>query len=82
MTREELMKKIIVNIVPESWYCIDSGLKQDALHLYKNYTKWEYFYLDERGSHNDFRIFYSDEEAFDFLWEKIEGQLLVFKSKQ
>jgi hypothetical protein len=81
MTLDELMEKITANDVPDRWYCIDDGLKTDALHLYKNYSKWEYFYLDERGNRNDFIVFYSDDEAFEFLWGQIESQLQLLRPK-
>jgi hypothetical protein len=38
-------------------YCIDDGLKSNAYILYKNYLKWEFFYLDEKGNRNDYQIF-------------------------
>lgn len=77
----ELKDKLYWNNVPERWYSLDEGLKPGALHLYKNYSKWEYFYLDDRGERTDFRVFYTDEEAYDFLWKMIEQQLEVFKIK-
>jgi hypothetical protein len=60
---------------------LDDGLKPTAHILYKNYSKWEYFYLDERGGRNDLRIFYDEVEAFDYLWERIEYNFQIFKIK-
>jgi hypothetical protein len=75
MSREELMERLAINNVPKSLYSIDDGLKPDAHHLYKNYSVWEYFYLDERGGRNDHRVFHVSSEAFDFLWERIDIEM-------
>ncbi|MDI3322370.1 hypothetical protein [Pinibacter soli] len=77
----ELKDKLYWNNVPERWYSLNEGLKADACILYKNYSTWEFFYLDERGERHDYRIFNNDDEAFDFLWKKMEYQLAVFKIK-
>lgn len=77
----ELKDKLYWNNVPERWYSLDEGLKSDAHHLYKNYSKWEYFFLDEKGGRNDNRIFLRDEEAFNYLWKKIERELEIFQIK-
>lgn len=79
MNFEELKYKIEQNNIPDNWYSLDDGLKPDACILYKNYAQWEYFYLDERGGRNDLRIFYKDDEAFDFLWSKLESQLRILR---
>jgi len=49
--------------------------------LYKNYSKWEFFYLDEKGEKHDYKIFYDAEDAYDHLWKKMEYQLAIFKIK-
>jgi hypothetical protein len=79
MDLSELKDKLYWNNVPERWYSLDEGLKPNALHLYKNYSQWEYFFLDDRGERTDLRIFYSDEDAYNFLWKMLEAELKVFK---
>lgn len=79
MDIRKLKKKLVENNIPESWYSLDEGLKPDACILYKNYSRWEYFYLDERGGRNDYKVFYSEEKAFDHLWKKMEYQLKFLK---
>lgn len=79
MDLNELKKRLYKSNVPERWYSIDEGLKPDACILYKNYSKWEFFYLDEKGNRTDYRIFDNDDEAYEYLWKKMEYQLKIFK---
>lgn len=76
MKYDELMENIYENNIPSSWFSINQGLKPNAYILFKNYDKWEYFYLDEKGDRLDSRLFSEPEKAFDFFWQK----LLVEKS--
>ena len=78
MNLAELNKKLKESNVPERWYSIDEGLKPDACILYKNYSIWEFFYLDEKGDRHDHKLFKSEEEAFDHLWKKMDYQLRIF----
>lgn len=77
----ELKDKLYWNNIPDRWYSLNEGLKPDACILYKNYLKWEFFYLDEKGDKHDFRIFDNENDAFDYLWKKMESQLEIFKIK-
>lgn len=77
MKLSELKDKLLTHNVPEHWYSLNEGLKPDACILVKNYSKWEYFYLDEKGDRNGFKIFINEEEAFEYFWKKIEGLLKV-----
>jgi len=43
--------------------------------LYKNYAKWEYFYLDERGERQGYTEFSEEEDAYAYLWNKLEMEL-------
>lgn len=79
MNIDQLKEKLFTNNVPERWYSLDEGLKPDACILFKNYSNWEFFYLDEKGNRHEYKVFANDEEAFDYLWKKIEYQLRVFK---
>lgn len=78
MTYFELKDKRYWSNVPERWYSINEGLKPDACILYKNYSIWDFFYLDEMGERHENRVFSTDEEAYEFLWSKMEKQLNVF----
>lgn len=81
MTIEELKIKLSNNNVPERWYSLDDGLKPDAFILLKNYSKWEYFYLSEKGDRSELRLFHSDSEAYDHLLEILKDELIFFKIK-
>ncbi|WP_343304488.1 hypothetical protein AAHN97_23155 [Chitinophaga niabensis] len=74
----ELKDKLYWNNIPEYWYSLDEGLKPDACILYKNYSKWEFFYLDEKGERHDYRTFDCDAEAYEYLWGKMEYQLKFY----
>ena len=63
----ELKRKLEELGVNPLYYSLDSGLKSDALILYKNYSKWEVFYLDERGSRHEKGIFYTEDEACQYF---------------
>ncbi|MGA6119306.1 hypothetical protein [Sphingobacterium anhuiense] len=77
----ELKDKLYWKNVPDRWYSLDEGLKPDACILYKNYTKWEFFYLDEKGDRHEFRVFADESDAYDHLWQKMEYQLEFFRIK-
>ncbi len=81
MNLEDLKEKLSVNNIPLRWYSLNDGLKPDACILMENYGVWEFFYLDEKGNRLDMRFFYSAEEAYEFLWKKMENQLRIFKGK-
>jgi hypothetical protein len=74
----ELKDKLYWNNVPERWYSLNDGLKPDACILYKNYSIWEFFYLDEKGGRHDNKIFDKDEDAYKYLWGKMKYQLQIF----
>ena len=75
MDLETLKRKLHENNIPANLYSIDDGLKSMAYVLYKNYAKWECFYLDERGIRRGEQIFYNEEDAYDYLWFKMEYYL-------
>jgi hypothetical protein len=68
----ELKDRLYWANVPDRWYSLNEGLKPDACILYENYSRWEFFYLDEKGGRNDFKVFSNAEEAYDYLWSKME----------
>lgn len=77
----ELKDKLYWKNVPDRWYSLDEGLKPDACILYKNYAKWEFFYLDKKGDRHEFKVFSDVDDAYDHFWQKMEYQLEVFRIK-
>lgn len=79
MTLSELKKLLTSYNIPERWYSLNEGLKLDAFILHNNYSKWEYFYLDEKGEKHDFILFLNESDALDYLWKKLKRQSEIFK---
>ena len=79
MNSETLINKLFISNARANWYSIDGELKPDAWILNKNYSTWEVFYLDEKGNQSNYKVFPNDEDAYDFLWSKIEYLLGFYK---
>ena len=75
MKLEELQQNIISWSVPDYLYSINEGLKPNAFVLNENYGKWEFFYLDEKGERIGYTCFIDNEEAYDYLWEKLYKEM-------
>jgi hypothetical protein len=65
----ELKKELNKIGVNPNRYSLNGSLDWDKIILYKNYSKWEVFYLDERGERNDEKIFNSEEDACLFIYK-------------
>lgn len=68
MTKIELIKKL-KELGYADFYSLDGSLDPDRCILYHNYSKWEYFYFDERGNRYPIKIFFSEEEAYDYIYK-------------
>lgn len=68
MTIEELKEKLSKINVKETDYSLDGTLKPDAIILYKNYYKYEVFYMDERGGRNEEKVFTTEQAACDYIY--------------
>ncbi len=79
MDREELKKKMDLLKINPNQYSLYGDLKSDAIILYPNYSKWEVFYLDERGGRNDERVFLSEQEACNYIYRLFEMSQSVAK---
>lgn len=55
--------------VKEEEYSLEGDLNPNTIVLYRNYSKWEVFYLDEKGGRNVERNFISEDEAFDYIYK-------------
>jgi len=61
--------------VPQNYYSINGNLKSDTYTLNKVYSKWEYFYFDEKGNKEGYRTFDNEDEACKYLLEKLKNEL-------
>ena len=75
MNLQDLVEKLKINNIPESLYSIEQGLKPNSYILSKNYSTWEYFYLDEKGDRIDKRTFNDEGKACDYFWNKIKVEM-------
>lgn len=50
-------------------YSLDGELIPNNIILYKNYDKWEVFYLDERGNKNKCKVFTNEAEALNYIFQ-------------
>jgi len=69
MTRKELEKKL-KELGYLDLYSLDGSVGPDRVVLYKNYSVWEVFYIDERGNRTVPKLFSSEEEAYDYLYKE------------
>lgn len=69
MKIEELEKELNRLKVKKNEYSLNGELKPDAIILFSNYSKWEVFYLDERGGRNDEYFFTSEDEACQYIYD-------------
>jgi hypothetical protein len=73
MKREELKQELDKLSIPESYYSLYDSLEPDRIILYHSYHEWQVFYLDERGGRNEYRVFYSEEEACNYIYEQFKS---------
>ncbi|MGV0829353.1 hypothetical protein F0358_05040 [Empedobacter brevis] len=69
MNIKDLKNRLLILHIPENEYSLDGSLKPDSIILYKNYRKWEVFYLDERGTKNNERNFDSESDACLYIYK-------------
>lgn len=49
--------------VPKHYYSINGNLISDTYVLNRVYTKWEYFYFDEKGNQEGYKCFKDENEG-------------------
>lgn len=69
MNKNELEYKLNLLEVRPSSYALEGELLPDRIVLYNSYHNWEVFYLDERGGRNDVKVFSSEDEACQYIYE-------------
>ncbi len=79
MNKEELEDQLKELDVFRGFYSLDGELLPDRMVLYHNYNKWEVFYFDERGNRGKEKIFYSEDEACQYLYDYFKKQKEIEK---
>ncbi len=78
MKHEELKKELKKLKIPESYYSINgNSWLADAYILQKNYYIWEFYYVDERGGKNDYKIFKTEDEACEYMLKALKEEISV-----
>ena len=74
MNRSDLKNRLnALNVYP-GFYSLDGELLPDRIVLYQNYAKWEVFYFDERGNRDKEKIFFSESDACEYIYEYFKKQ--------
>jgi hypothetical protein len=69
MNNLELENKLKELNIPINEYSLNGDLISEAIILYKNYSIWEVFYLDEKGERNNEIKFYNEDEACKYIYK-------------
>lgn len=70
-----LLEKLNEIGVPKRYYSINGHLSSDTYILNQIYNKWEYFYFDEKGNKNDYKIFDNECDACYYLLRVLEDEM-------
>lgn len=72
MTKKELIEKL-KELEVEDIYSLDGSLEPNTYVLYHNYSVWEYFFFNEKGGRHNIKLFHSEEEAYDYIYQDALG---------
>lgn len=71
MKKSELRKKLKKENIPKCYYSLDGGLPNEAYCLSKVKNGWEVYY-SERGLKSGLKIFASETEACNYIYNLIK----------
>ena len=77
MTEKEFRRKVKEEDISSNIYSIDQ-LKEDAICTRDYHGIWEVFYF-ERGREYDKKMFYSENEAYSYFYDKVKNLHLCHK---
>ena len=70
------LEKVLDNLgIPKNYYSINGHLIADTYILNQAYSKWEYFYYDEKGNQEGYKSFNNENEACEYLLEKLKNEM-------
>jgi len=69
MNRIELKNRLDELKIQSCYYSLKGEILPDRIVLYQNYAKWEVFYFDERGNRDNEKVFCSEDDACNYIYE-------------
>ena len=72
-----LIKKLDEIGVPKRYYSINGNLLSDTYILNKIYGQWEYFYFDEKGNKNGYKVFNNENDACLYMLNVLENEISI-----
>ena len=80
------LKQELVNLgISKNIYSINGHLVGNTYVLNQVYSKWEYFYFDEKGNQEGYKCFDNENDACEYFLEKLKNEVKyppsVFKQK-
>ena len=68
-----ILKKLLNDAgVYPSLYSLNGDLLPDKVVLYHSYNEWRVFYFSERGNKENEKIFYSESEACEYMYQYLK----------
>jgi hypothetical protein len=72
---KQLENTLLKMNVSSSYYTINGSLKTDTYVLNEVHGKWEYFYFDEKGNRQNYKVFEKEEEACNLFLSIIKNEI-------
>jgi len=69
MLKTELINRLNELYIRPTAYSLEGDLLWDRIIMFNSYNDWHVFYLDERGNRNEEKIFHSESEACDYIFD-------------
>ncbi|HCY43456.1 MAG TPA: hypothetical protein DHV48_19330 [Prolixibacteraceae bacterium] len=82
MNKKELKHKLDELNVYCGFYSLEGELLPDRIVLHNNYDKWKVFYFDERGNQDKEKVFSSESDACNYIYEYFKKQKEIAKKYQ
>ena len=79
MNKSELKYRLNELEVDPIFYSLEGELQPDRVVLYRNYHRWEVFYFDEKGNRDNEKVFSSEKEACDYIYNYFKKQKEIVK---
>ena len=74
MNKVGLKNRLEVLNTYSGFYSLEGELLPDRIVLYQNHDRWEVFYFDERGNRDQEKVFYSESDACQYIYEYFRRQ--------